>query len=314
MKTIVMRKLSYSCLSILTIMTLTFILMKSIPGDPFQQEQALPKEIYEALRLHYGLDDPILMQYYCYIKQLLTFNFGPSLVYKDQNITHIIQESFPTSALLGATAMALAIPTGLLFGICAATKKNNWQGYLIAIAAVIGISVPSFVIATLLQYILAIKMELLPIARWGSPAHLILPALSLASLPTAFIAKMTRTKMIEEMGQGYIATARAKGLSESRIIRSHALRNVLVPLLSYLGPLTASLLTGSFIVEKIYGIPGLGYWFVTSVSNRDYPLIMGVTIFYCTFLLFVTFLVDICGLYLDPRLLATIKKEGAKKW
>lgn len=302
MRKILLRKFGYMCLSMLIVMTLTFVLMKSIPGDPFQQEQALPAEIYQALLSHYGLNDSLPTQYYRYLLQLANFDFGPSLVYKGQNVTQIIRQSFPTSALLGAAALAIAVPCGLLLGMIAGARQNSWQDSSVAVAAVVGISVPGFIIATLLQYTLAIKLGLFPIARWGSFAHVILPALSLAALPMAFIARMTRTKMVDEMKQGYIATARAKGLSTARIVFGHAFRNLLVPVLSYIGPLTATIMTGSFIVEKIYGIPGLGYWFVTSVSNRDYPLIMSVTIFYCALLMFATFLVDMLSLYLDPRL------------
>lgn len=302
MKNYIIRKIAFAVLSIFTVTTLTFILMKAIPGDPFQQEQALPQEIYQALRSHYGLNDPPFTQYLNYLKQLSTFNFGPSLIYKEQNVNQIIRHSFPTSALLGSTALAIALPSGLFIGILAAIRQNQWQDNCVSTAGIIGVSVPSFVIATLLQYLLAIKLELFPIARWESLWHLILPAFSLAALPTAFISRLVRVKMIEEMNKGYIKTARAKGLNETKIICFHVLRNILIPILSYLGPLTASILTGSFIVEKIYGIPGLGYWFVTSVSNRDYPLIMGVTVFYCTFLLFTTLIVDIISLTLDPRI------------
>jgi oligopeptide transport system permease protein len=299
MYSFLLRKLLFAFLSILAVTTLTFILMKSIPGDPFQQEQALPTEIYQALRSYYGLNDPLPVQYFRYIKQLAVFDFGPSLVYKGQNVDQIIRQNFPTSALLGAAALAIAVPCGLVLGILAAFKQNSF----FSAAALIGISVPSFVVAALLQYVLAIKLNLFPIARWESMWHVVLPALSLAALPTAFIARMTRVKMIEEMDQGYVKTARAKGLSETKIIFSHMLRNIFIPILGYLGPLTASILTGSFIIEKIYGIPGLGYWFVTSVSNRDYPLIMGITVFYCTFLLLTVFIVDIISCYLDPRLM-----------
>lgn len=296
------RKLFYVSCSVLMVLTLTFLLMKSIPGDPFQQEQALPKEIYEALRSHYGLNDPLVFQYLRYLEQLLTFEFGPSLIYKGRQVTQIIQDSFPISALLGATALVFAVPTGLLLGIYAANKQHRWQDSAVTLGAVIGISVPSFVMATLLQYLLAIKLHLLPIARWGSFAQVILPALSLAALPTAFIARMTRAKMVEEMKQGYVTTARSKGLTERSIILTHVVRNILPPILSYLGPLTAGILTGSFIVEKIYSIPGLGYWFVTSVSQRDYPLIMGITNFYCVLLLTASFFADLLCLLLDPRL------------
>lgn len=309
MLNVILRKFLYLILSIFTVMTLTFFLMKWIPGDPFQQEQALPTEIYQALRSHYGLNDSLFVQYIHYIQQLVFFDFGPSLIYKGQSVTKIIIDTFPISAVLGTTALLIAVPSGLLLGMIAAVRQNRWQDSLVASIAVIGVSVPSFVIATLLQYLFAIKLELLPIARWGSFSHIILPALSLAALPTAFIARMTRTKMIEEMKQGYVTTARSKGLSETTVVFSHVLRNILVPVLSYLGPLAASILTGSFIIEKIYGIPGLGYWFVTSVSNRDYPLIMGVTIFYCVILLLITFTVDMLTLYLDPRLAYAAKNN-----
>lgn len=305
MRKILLLKFGYVCLSILIVLTLTFVLMKAIPGDPFRQEQVLPAEIYQTLLSHYGLNETLPVQYYRYLTQLANFDFGPSLVYKGQSVSQIIWQSFPTSALLGAAALAFAVPCGLILGIVAGAKQNSWQDSSVAVAAVIGISVPGFIIATLLQYFLAIKLGWFPIARWGSFSHAVLPALSLAALPIAFIARMTRMKMIDEMNQAYITTARAKGLGEARIIFSHAFRNLLVPILSYLGPLTASILTGSFIVEKIYGIPGLGYWFVTSVSNRDYPLIMGVTIFYCTLLMMATFLVDMLSLYLDPRIRAS---------
>lgn len=310
---ILSRKLLYAILSLLVVTTLTFVLMKTIPGDPFQQEQALPEAIYQSLRNHYGLNDPLPAQYFRYIGQLVTFDFGPSLIHAGRGVIDIIREGFPTSALLGATALALAVPTGVLLGVIASLYQRHWQDAAIVLFASIGISVPSFVLATLLQYILGIKLGIFPIAQWGSVSHLVMPALSLAALPTAFIARLTRVKMIEELKQGYVTTARAKGLLEHTIIFHHVLRNILIPLLSYLGPLTASVLTGSFIVEKIYGIPGLGYWFVTSIGNRDYPLIMGITIFYCAFLLAASFLVDMASLLLDPRIAARAKLRGCQR-
>lgn len=309
MLTFVLRKVTFAFISLFVAATLTFFLMKSIPGDPFQQEQALPTEIYQALRTHYGLNDSLPQQYLRYLSQIATFNFGPSLIYKDLSITDIIKQSFPTSALLGAEALIIAIPLGLFFGLMAALKQNRWQDAFVATIAIIGISVPSFILATTLQYIFGIKLALLPIARWGSFSHTLLPALALAALPIAFIARMTRTKMVEEMQQPYIVTARAKGLPEHMIIFRHAFRNILAPMICYLGPLTASILTGSFIVEKIYSVPGLGYWFVTSVLNRDYPLIMGISIFYCALLLLTTILVDLACLLIDPRLAAAQQRD-----
>jgi oligopeptide transport system permease protein len=171
---------------------------------------------------------------------------------------------------------------------------------------VIGLSVPSFVIATLVQYIFGIKLGLLPIARWGTAAQAILPMISLAAMPAAFIAKMTRARMVQEMGQGYATAARAKGLSNSAIVFKHLLRNAIPPVLAYAAPLAAAIMTGSFVIEKIFNIPGLGYWFVASVSNRDYPLIMGVTVFYCALILAASVMVDILLIVLDPRLRASV--------
>lgn len=312
MALLIIRKLFYACLSLVVVMTFTFLLMKMIPGDPFQQEQALPSEIHQALRSHYGLNDSFLKQYGRYLKQATTFNFGSSLVHKGQSVSQIIRTSFPNSALLGGEALALSIPLGLLFGIAAALKPKKAQGSLITCLAVLGISVPSFILATLLQYILGIKLGLFPIARWGSMMHSFLPALSLGFMPMAFIARLTRTKMIEELHQGYVTTARAKGIPEISIIAFHALRNILSPLFSFLGPLTASILTGSFIVEKIFSIPGLGYWFVSSVLNRDYPLIMGITVFYCAILLLTSLIADIACLFVNPRLTAAALQEREK--
>lgn len=309
MKFIVLQKLAYACLALLLVATLTFLLMKGIPGDPFQQEQALPTAIYEALRQHYGFNDPWPSQYLRYLKQLLTFDLGPSFIHQGRTVTSILKESLPISAALGAQALILAIPVGILLGTWAALKQNRWQDYLIMLLAVTGISMPSFILATILQYILAIKLELLPIARWGSFAQTILPTLSLAAVPMAFITRMVRAKMVEELQQDYIKTARAKGLPFTVIIFKHALRNTLIPVFSYLGQLTANILTGSFIIEKIFSIPGLGYWFVMSVLNRDYTLIMGITIFYCAILLAIMFIVDMICMAIDPRIAYSMHKE-----
>lgn len=310
---IIAKKLVYAALSLLFVVTLTFFLLKAIPGDPFQQEQALPTEIYEALRDHYGLNDSMHVQYVRYIQQLISFDFGPSLIYKGRSVTHIIMEGLPISALLGAAALSLAIPCGILLGVAAATHMHRWQDACVSLVAIIGISVPSFILATLLQYILGIKLGALPIARWGTFAQVVMPALSLAALPTAFIAKMTRAKMIDELTQGYVTTAQAKGVSNAAVVFRHVLRNAIIPVISYIGPLTASIITGSFIVEKIFAIPGLGYWFVTSVSNRDYPLIMGITVFYCFLLLMASLAVDLACLWIDPRLARSYRSDGGMR-
>jgi oligopeptide transport system permease protein len=306
---IMLRKLLYTCMALLIVTTLTFLLMKAAPGDPFQQEQALPTEIYQALRSHYGLNDHWLLQYGRHLRSLVTLDLGSSLIYKGSHVATIIKEGFPLSALLGGTALIFAIPMGICLGMLAALKQSQWPDALVMFCATVGISVPSYILATLLQYIFGIKLGIFPIARWGSFVHVILPALSLAAPPAAFIARMTRAKLINEFQQGYITTAFAKGLSQFRVLFSHALRNILVPILSYIGPLSANILTGSFIIEKIYSIPGLGYWFVSAVQNRDYPLIMGITFFYCVILLFSACAADFACLFIDPRLAATAKRQ-----
>ncbi|MGE0199314.1 MAG: ABC transporter permease, partial [Simkaniaceae bacterium] len=198
---------------------------------------------------------------------------------------------------------------GIILGSIAAVKRSKWQDHLCMIFAVIGISVPNFIMATFLQFFLAMKLDLFPVARWGSFAHSILPALALAALPTAFIARLTRANMVEVLEQDYVQTARSKGLSTTQVVLKHVLKNSLLPVITYLAPLASAVLTGSFIVEKIFGIPGLGGWFVTSITNRDYTVIMGVTVFYSAILMFSVLLVDIVYSLVDPRIQVVGKKK-----
>jgi oligopeptide transport system permease protein len=288
-------------LTLWVIVSLTFLLMQILPGDPFQAEQALPKEIHEALRKHYGLEDPLIQQYWRYVKALLKWDLGPSLIYKERTVNDIINEGFPVSAKLGLEALFLAIAAGILIGAVGAIYKGKWQDGCVLLIGALGISMPSFILASFLQYGLGFKLTLFPIARWGTFMHTVLPAISVAALPAAFIARMTRSNLTEVLEQDYIKTARSKGISEGRILWVHAMRNALLPVITYLGPLTANILVGSFVVEKIFAIPGLGQWFVNSVSNRDYTVIMGLTVFYSLILLGMVLLVDIAYRYLDPR-------------
>ena len=209
---------------------------------------------------------------------------------------------FPVSFILGLEAVTIALFSGIILGTLAAVKRSRWQDSLAMILAVVGISVPNFIMATFLQYLFSMKMDLLPVARWGSLVHSILPALSLAALPTAFIARLTRANMVEVLEQDYVQTARSKGLSTRQVVLKHVLKNSLFPVLTYLGPLTSAILTGSFIVEKIFGIPGLGGWFVNSITNRDYTVIMGVTVFYSALLMLCVLAVDLMYTIIDPRM------------
>lgn len=284
------------------IITLTFFIMKAIPGDPFTDERALPPEVIEAMMDHYGLNDPLPQQYGRYLWQILHGDLGPSFKYPGRSVQAIIALGFPNSAVLGLCAIAISITLGVTLGSLAAYYHRKIQDHGAMIAAVIGISVPSFVVATLLQYFFAILLPLLPVARWGTPAHVVLPSLSLSFLPTAFIARLTRSSLLEVLSQDYIRTAQAKGLSPLRILLVHALPNALLPVISYLGPLAASILTGTFIIERIFGIPGMGQWMINSISNRDYSIIMGMTIFYSALLLVLIFFMDILYSWIDPRI------------
>lgn len=297
-----MKKISYMLASLFAVVTLTFFLMKAVPGDPFSSERGVPQEILQAMQDHYGLRDPWYLQYGRYIKSTLCWDLGPSFKYKGRSVNAIINEGFPISATLGLIALSLSITLGVALGTVAALYKNRWQDYLCMFIAVLGISVPNFILATLLQYLFALKLGWFPVARWGGLEHLILPSLSLAALPTAFIARLTRSTILEIIHFDYIKTAKAKGLTKWRVVTRHILPNALLPVVTYLGQLTVSILVGSFIVEKIFGIPGLGQWFVTSVANRDYTVIMGTTVFYSIILLTTMFLVDILYFLLDPRI------------
>lgn len=296
------RKFYLLALSLFCVATLTFFLMHAIPGDPFMQEQAIPPEILKSMYRHYGLDDPLLVQYGRYLKNLITFDLGPSFNYEGRTVNSIIIEGFPISLALGCEALFLSIGSGLLLGSLSAAFRSGWQDHVSVIVSVIGISLPNFLIATLLQFFLAMKLSVLPIARWESFSHTILPALSIAALPTAFIARLTRSSMIEVLQQDFILTARAKGLHMRQVIFRHVLRNAMLPVVTYLGPLTASVITGSFVIEKIFAIPGLGHWFVSSVSGRDYTVILGVTVFYSFFLMTCVFFVDVLYCLIDPRI------------
>ncbi len=297
-----LKKLVILAASLFAVVTLTFILTHSIPGDPFSDEETIPEEILKALHHYYGLDQPLHVQFGQYLANLLKGDLGISFKYQGRTANEVIGEGFPISLTLGLEALFIAIGTGVMLGSFAAFKRGKWQDQGAMLLAVIWISVPSFILATLLQYLFAMQFDWFPVARWGTFAQSVLPALSLAALPTAMIARLTRSSMVEVLQQDYILTAKSKGLNSFQMITRHALRNALLPVVTYLGPLTANVLTGSFVVEKIFGIPGLGQWFVMSVANRDYTLIMSLTIFYSAFLMVCVFIVDVVYSLLDPRI------------
>ncbi len=294
--------------SLWCVVTGTFFLMHAVPGDPFIGDRAIPQEVLNSLYAYFGLDQPLWVQYLQYLKGLLHGDLGPSIVYQGRNVNQFIKEGFPISAQLGLQALLIAIPTGILLGTWAAMKRGGWQDSMAMVISTIGVSVPNFVLSSFLQYLFSIKWHLLPVARWGSFEHTILPTLALAALPTAFIARLTRSNMVEVLQQDYIRTALAKGIPLFQISLRHGLRNALLPVITYLGPVTSHILTGSFMIEKIFAIPGLGQWMIHSINGRDYPVIMGLTIFFSSFLMIAMFLVDVLYTWLDPRI--QLRKEA----
>lgn len=293
--------------SFLVVLTLTFFLMKALPGDPFQDERITP-EVLKTLYAHYGLDKPIYIQYFKYIRDFITGDLGYSMIYSGRSVKQLICDGLPVSARLGAQALLLAILSGIFLGCWAALHRSRWQDSFAMGVSTIGFSVPNFVIATLLQYFIALKLHLLPLARWGDISHTILPTFALAALPTAFIARLMRSNLVEVLQQDYIRTAMAKGLSPFRIVVFHGIRNAILPVISYLGPVSAHILTGSFIVERVFAIPGMGEWMIHSIFNRDYPVIMGITVLYSAILLITIFLSDVICCLIDPRVSMREKK------
>lgn len=307
MITYLFRKALLLILSLWCVATGTFLLMHAIPGDPFIGERTIPQEVLDSLYSFYGLDKPLWAQYLIYLKALLQGDLGASIVYQGRPVAAFIREGFPVSAQLGLQALLLAIPSGILLGTLAALNRSRWQDAAAMAISTLGVSVPSFVLSSLLQYLFCIQFPLLPVARWGGFEHTILPTLALAALPTAFIARLTRSNMVETLQQDYIKTAEAKGLPPFRIAIRHGLRNALLPVVAYLGPVAAQVLTGSFMIEKIFAIPGLGQWMIHSIHGRDYPMILGLTLFFSLLLMTLMFLVDIAYSLLDPRLRAPQK-------
>ncbi|MDF2522801.1 MAG: peptide transporter permease [Clostridiales bacterium] len=298
----VLKRLGLALVTLWVVITLTFILMHAIPGNPFAKEGTMPQGVFENLMRYYNLDKPFHIQYGLYLQQIAGFDFGPSLKSSTISVNYYIQHSFPISAHLGLQALLIAVTFGIIFGVLAALNHNKTPDYFFMVLAIIGISVPSFILATLLMNYVAVEWKLLPVAGWKSWKHTILPSFTLAMMPMAYIARLMRSSMLEVMSQDYIKTARAKGLAKAVIIIKHAIRNAILPVITVLGTIITNLVTGSFIIEKIFAVPGMGEMFVKGISNRDYPVILGSTIFYAAILIMLTFLIDIAYTFIDPRI------------
>ena len=292
----------WAVITIWATITIPFIIMHSIPGDPFAKEGTMPPAVYENLKQYYDLDSTKLEQYVQYLQSLVMFDFGPSLKSKTLTVNDYIEKGFPVSLHLGAQSMLIAVFFGLILGVIAALYRTRWPDHVAMVIAVFGISVPSFILATLLINFLAVELKIFPVATWQSWKHTVLPSIALAMLPLAHIARLMRASMIEVLNQEYILTAKAKGLRKSTVIIKHAIRNAILPVVTIAGTLTVNLVTGSFIVESIFGIPGMGEMFVTSILNRDYPVILGATVFYSSILVIVLLIIDIAYTFIDPRI------------
>ena len=296
------KRVGMMILSMLAICLITFSLMHAVPGGPFTSDRKVAEEVEAALNEKYGLDKPLPVQFLSYMKGLLHGDFGPSYKYTGKTVNEFIENGFPVSGRLGFITIAFVLLASIPMGILAAVRNGKWQDMLIMAAATIGVTIPSFVIASILVYFFSYRLGWMPSYGLDSWKGYILPVVTLGGYSVSYLARLTRSSLLEVMGQDYIRTARAKGLSEFKIITRHALRNALLPVITVLGPTVANLLTGSFVVENIFAIPGLGKYFVNSVSQRDYTTIMGVTIFYAAFLMAMVLVVDVFYCLIDPRI------------
>lgn len=297
----VFRRLSGAIIILWVIITVTFALMHAIPGGPFTTEKKLPPQVKASIEAKYHLDDPVWKQYGDYLGGVITGDLGPSYKYEGRSVNDIISDAFPISAQLGLLSLMVAVVGGIAAGAISAMRPNGIVDYAVTVLSTIGISVPTFIIGAVLVYVVGFELGWFPVALWRGPSYMVLPVLTLAAQPMAFIARLTRSGLLDVYQQEYIRTARAKGLSSWTILTRHALGNAILPVITYLGPLAASLLTGSFIVETIFAIPGLGQYFVTSIYNRDYTVILGITIFYSALVVFLNILVDMIYPLIDPR-------------
>lgn len=296
----IVKRVLLALFTVFLVITITFFVMKAIPGGPFLSEKAPSAAVTAALEAKYGLDKPIMEQYTTYLTDILKLDFGPSIKNRGREVIDIISEGFAFSSKLGLSAASLAIVIGLILGSVAAVFHNKIIDKVIMVTSTACVAMPSFVIATILLLVFCIKFPILP-ANGSSGAGLILPIIALSLYPMSYITRLTRSSMLDVLGQDYIRTARAKGVSPAKVIFKHSLKNAVTPVITYVGPMIAFILTGSIVVEKIFAAPGLGKYFYSSIINRDYPMIMGTTIFLAVIMVIMTLLSDIAYKIFDPR-------------
>lgn len=304
-----LQRLIYMIITLFIIATATFFLMKLLPGSPLQNQEKLSPEQQKIVLEKYGLDDPVPVQYVRYLSNLVKGDLGVSFQYDNRPVTQLIGDRIGPSAQLGFQALVFGTVVGILLGVIAAVRHNTPIDYGATVLAVLGISIPSFVFAGLLQYYIGVKLKLLPVAFWEGFEYTIMPTLALSVSVIASIARFMRAEMLEVLGSDYILTARAKGISGFDVIFKHGLRNAMIPIITILGPMAVNLMTGTLVIEQIFAVPGLGEQFVRSINLNDYPVIMGTTIFYSALFIFVIFIVDVLYGLIDPR----IRLAGGEK-
>lgn len=292
------------------VVTATFFMMRALPGGPFSSERNVPEAIMKNIERRYNLDKPLFEQYVDYLKNVVVWDLGPSFKYQGMTVNDIINKGFPISAKLGGISIIISVLFGVPLGILGAMRHNGLLDRTISGLAILTAAAPSFVIAGVLQYFLAFKLRWFPSATWGDGQlkYMVLPILALASFSLAWIVKLTRSSMLEVINQDYVRTARAKGLRQFVVVYRHMIKNAMVPVVASLAPMTASVLTGSFIVEQVFAIPGIGREFVMSITNRDYTTTLGMTVFFCFLLMGFTLVADVALAFIDPRV--RLEKEG----
>ena len=306
----VLKRVFFMIITLWLIATITFFLMQLLPGTPYTNQERLSPETIEMLNKQVGLDKPVIVQYGIYLSNLLQGDFGISFQFKNQPVAHLLAGRIGPSLQLGLQAIIFGTVLGTILGTISAMKQNTWADTSSTLVAILGRSIPNFVFAVLLQYIFAIKLQVLPIAKWDGFVYTILPTIALAMSPLADSARFIRTEMVEVLHSDYVELAKAKGLSRWEIAFKHGLRNSLIPLMTLLGPLAVALMTGSLVVENIFAIPGIGEQFVKSITTNDYPTIMAVTILYSTMLVVVILVVDILYGIVDPRIRVSEGSRG----
>jgi len=298
----ILKRAIMSLITAFLVATLTFFVMNMVPGGPFLSEKAVTPQAQAAMEAKYGLDKPLFQQYTTYMTGILKGDFGLSIKKRGRTVSQIIGTKFPVSAKVGGLALILAVCTGIPLGAIAAFNRGKFIDNLLVVLSTAGIAIPSFLSSTILIYIFTTKLKLLPSLGLKDAQSYIMPVVALALYPTFYMARLMRSSMLDVMGQDYMRTAKAKGVTTFKAIFKHALRNAILPVITYLGPLLAALMTGSFIIEKIFNIPGLGSEFVSSITSRDYPMIMGTTIFLAVFIIIMNLFVDIAYAIVDPRI------------